>query len=89
MKVKQGSMTVTTYYNALNRFWQEIDLYQDYNLKCAEETVQYKQVIEKYRGFDFLAGLNAEPDQIRSQILGKDPIPSLREVYNAIRREES
>ncbi|RVW40182.1 hypothetical protein CK203_086214 [Vitis vinifera] len=33
--------------------------------------------------------LNGEPDQIRSQILGKDPIPSLREVYNAIRREES
>lgn len=32
-------------------------------------------------------GLNGEPDQARSQVLGKDPVPSVRELYSIIREE--
>lgn len=38
--------------------------------------------------FDFLAGFNAEYDSICIQILGKDPFPSLNEVYSYVQEEE-
>ena len=37
----------------------------------------------------FLAGLNKELDEVRGRILGQKPLPSLREVFLEIRREES
>lgn len=42
----------------------------------------------KERIFEFLAGLNMEFDQVRVQILGKDTMPSLNEVFSLIRAEE-
>ena len=49
----------------------------------------YKTLVEKDRVFKFLSGLRTEFDQERSRILGLQPIQSLREVFNAIKREES
>ena len=45
--------------------------------------------MEKHRVYDFLAGLNAEYDQIRIQFLGKDPFPSLRQTYGYVQQKES
>lgn len=46
-------------------------------------------MIEKEWVFDFLEDLNAILDQVRGQILAKEPIPSLWEVYAYVMREES
>ena len=43
----------------------------------------------KVRIFKILAGLNPEFDQIRSKILGMEPLPSLREVLAYVQNEES
>ena len=43
---------------------------------------------ERDRVFEFLAGLNVELDQVRIQILGKDPLPSLNETFALVRGEE-
>lgn len=32
-------------------------------------------MLEKERVFEFLAGLNKELDEVRGQILGKEPLP--------------
>ena len=37
--------------------------------------------LEKERVYDFLAGLDVEYDQIRVQVLGRIPFPSLGEAY--------
>lgn len=37
----------------------------------------------------FLAGLNQDFDEVRSRILGKTPLASLREAFSKIRREET
>ncbi|GAV72659.1 hypothetical protein CFOL_v3_16147, partial [Cephalotus follicularis] len=39
--------------------------------------------------FDFLVGLTIEYYQTRSQILGRDPFPSLRQAYAYVQTEES
>ncbi|RVW68484.1 hypothetical protein CK203_060193 [Vitis vinifera] len=34
-------------------------------------------------------GLNKELDELRGQILGKEPLPSIREIFSEVQREES
>ena len=44
--------------------------------------------MERERIYEFLAGLNAEFDQVRVKALGKEEVLSLSEVFSIIRTEE-
>ena len=44
--------------------------------------------VERERIFDFLAGLNVEYDQVKVQVLGKEDIPPLNELFSIIRIEK-
>ena len=46
-------------------------------------------MLDKERLFDFLYGLNKELDEVRGRILGKNPLPSIREAFVEVGREES
>ena len=41
------------------------------------------------REFDFLVGLNKELNEVWCQILGKESLPSIREIFFEVQREES
>ena len=41
------------------------------------------------RVFEFLAGLNRELDDVRSRVLSCWLLPSVREVFSEVKREES
>ena len=49
---------------------------------------QYTKSFLRKRLFDFLAGLNGEFDQVRVQILGRDPLLLLNEAFAIVRGEE-
>ena len=51
--------------------------------------MKFKWIPEKERVFNFLASLNPELDQVRRRILMEKLIPSIREVYNEVRRDRS
>ncbi|KAG8381704.1 hypothetical protein BUALT_Bualt05G0000400 [Buddleja alternifolia] len=85
---KQGSLSVTDYYNQMNGYWIELDHYQDVKMVCSEDATTLTTMLERDRIVEFLAGLNPEYDQIRIQILGKKKLPSLNEVFSMIRSEE-
>ena len=82
---KQGTMSTTEYYNILNGLWLELDYYQSIKMKCSEDTAMLLKFVERERIYEFLAGLNAEFDQVRVQVLGKEEVPSLSEVFSIIR----
>ena len=63
-----------------------IYVYGVYRLKLIKE---FRNSSEIQRIFEFLAGLNPKLDQLRSQILGKVPLPSLSEVCSLVHSEES
>ncbi|CAJ2657582.1 unnamed protein product [Trifolium pratense] len=86
---KQGDRNVTTYYNELLTLWQELDLCYDDNWKCAEDSVLFLKRQENDRVFMFLAGLNKDLDEVRGRVLGKVPLPTLRETFAEIKREEA
>ncbi|KAI5399343.1 hypothetical protein KIW84_064631 [Lathyrus oleraceus] len=58
-------------------------------MECSKDTATLNTVVERDRIFDFLAGLNAEFDPIRVQILGKEKFPDLNEVFYTVRSEET
>ena len=73
---KQGILSVTEYYNVIKSLWLELDQYQNLRMKCSIDATMHQEFIERERVYDFLAGLNVELDQVRVQILGKEPLPS-------------
>ncbi|KAL2320148.1 hypothetical protein Fmac_029117 [Flemingia macrophylla] len=86
---KQGSLSVTDYYGALNGLWIELDQYQSLKMRCTADTTTWTQFLERVRIFKFLSGLNSEFDPIRVQILGKEKLPTLSEVFHIVRGEET
>ena len=86
---KQGSCDVITYYNDIVTLWQELDLCYDDDWECSADSVKHKKREENERVYNFLAGLNQELDEVRGRILGRKPLPSLREVFSEVRREEA
>lgn len=46
-------------------------------------------MIEKDIIYQFLLGLNKNLDEVRGRILGTKPLPSIREAFAEVRREES
>nr|CAD1831665.1 unnamed protein product [Ananas comosus var. bracteatus] len=88
-ETKQGDATIAQYFAELSSLWQELDYYQDFQAECPDDAAKFQKLIEKERVYDFLAGLQAEFDPIRVQVLGRDPFPSLREAYAYVQQEES
>ncbi|MBN8124842.1 hypothetical protein, partial [Vibrio vulnificus] len=75
--------------NALIRYWQQLDILEDIKWHCVDDNKQYKQILEKERIYKFLLGLNKELDEVRGRILSINPLPSVREVFSEVCREES
>uniref|UniRef100_A0A5B7BEA1 Uncharacterized protein n=1 Tax=Davidia involucrata TaxID=16924 RepID=A0A5B7BEA1_DAVIN len=48
-ETKQKDMTISAYYAELNRLWQELDYYQDFQADCASDSVKFQKLIEKER----------------------------------------
>ncbi|KAJ7968090.1 Retrovirus-related Pol polyprotein from transposon TNT 1-94 [Quillaja saponaria] len=88
-ETKQGELTIAQYFAELSGLWQELDYYQEYQPVHPTDAASYKKVVDKEKVYDFLAGLNLEYDQIRVQVLGRDPFPNLRQTYAYVQQEES
>ncbi|RVW72934.1 hypothetical protein CK203_053082 [Vitis vinifera] len=88
-EIRQGEDNVTKYFNSLKRIWQDLDLFNTYEWKSAEDGLHHKKTMEDNRIFKFLAGLNVEFDEVRGRIIGRQLLPSIGEVFSEVRREES
>jgi len=56
-------------------------------MKDPEDVIAYKKSVGRLRVHIFLAGLDGEFEQIRGEILRKEPVPDLDNSYALIRRE--
>lgn len=80
---------VTEYFLEMTHLWQELDLSLEEEWDCTGDSVRYKKRVENERVFEFLAGLNRDLDDVRGRILGRRPLPTTREVFAEVRREEN
>ncbi|XP_006589216.1 uncharacterized protein [Glycine max] len=86
---KQGDKDVTTFYNLMVTLWQELDQYYEDDWENPNDATRFKKREENDRVYMFLAGLNQELNEVRGRILGRKSLPSMREVFFEVRREES
>ena len=86
---RQGGRALPTYYNELVSIFQEIDTRITTQEETVNETVSVNKTITRLRVHIFLAGLDAEFSQARSEILRKDPPLSLESSYAYVRKDYS
>jgi hypothetical protein len=78
---------VATYFHKIHSLWQKLDHYQNLQPVSAADAVKIKKMIGEERAYEFLGKLNSEYDPVRVQIFGKEPLPSLQEVFSYIQNE--
>jgi hypothetical protein len=85
----KGDWYVVINFHKLYGLLRELDHYQNLQMKCVADAIKIRKMIEEEPIYEFLAGLNSEYDPVFVQILGKDPLSSLREVFLHVQNVES
>lgn len=88
-KMQQGNHNIRAYYNDMMVVWQELDLFGDEQWENSNDSARYKKKVERGWVFVFLVGLNKKLDKVRGCILGQKSLPTIREVFSEVRREEA
>ena len=73
----------------MSRCWLQLDMYEIYSWKCTTDSALYRKIVEQKRTIRFLLGLNKELDEVKGRLMGTKPLPTLREAFAEVRREES
>jgi hypothetical protein len=84
----QEGRPLSEYYNELNSIFLELDYRRPNDMSCLNEVEKYRKRTANDRVYVFLTGLHHSLDHISSRILAATPLPSLKEVYSQVRREE-
>lgn len=86
---RQTGRPLATYYNELISIFQEIDARLTTQEETVGETVSANKAMSRFRVHIFLAGLDSEFNQARSEVLRKDPPLSLEACYAYIRKDQN
>lgn len=86
---RQNGRPLATYYNELVSLFQEIDTRMNDESDNVEATVAVNKALSRFRDHIFLAGLDPEFNQVRSESLRKDPPLSLESCYAYIRKDRN
>ena len=84
---KQVGRPLSTYYGDLIEIFQELDHHDKIVMKDPDDVIAYKKSIERLQVHIFLNGLDVEFEQIRGEILRRDPVLDLEETYAYVRRD--
>lgn len=93
--MKQNTLSVNDYFTTMSAFWEEIDSMSTLLVikTVTPEITFFLTVVhtykEEFRLFQFLNGLNKVCGPMRSQLLKRDPLPTVKVVCSALQQEES
>ncbi|CAH9128619.1 unnamed protein product [Cuscuta epithymum] len=86
---RQNGRSLSTYYNELVSIFQEIDTRLTTQEESVALTVSLNKTLSRLRVHIFLAGLDPEFNQARSEVLRKDPPLDLESCYAYIRKDQN
>ncbi|XP_026377082.1 uncharacterized protein LOC113271434 [Papaver somniferum] len=84
---KQNGRALSIYYGELTEIFGDLDHRDKVVVENSNDIEAYQKSIQRLRVHIFLAGLDESFEQIRGEILRKDPIPELESCYALVRRE--
>lgn len=86
---QQNGQSVIDYYGRLSKLWEEIDNIKTTRACSCEAAADIEKEREEIRVHKFLFGLDESRFRnIRSQIIGEEPLPDINNVYSRVIREE-
>ncbi|BFG37702.1 hypothetical protein CerSpe_239760 [Prunus speciosa] len=85
--IKQNGAPVHKYYSQLQTIFQEIDHRTPNRMHCDADVTERQTELDRLRVHLFLAGLDPQFDQVRGEILRKDPKLDLDQTFAYVRRE--
>lgn len=85
---KQNGRSLSIYYGELTEIFGELDHRDKVVMVNEKDIASYQKSLQRQRVHIFLAGLDDNFEQVRGEILRKDPIPDLEECYALVRRED-
>lgn len=95
-KLEQNELSVSEYYCQLRRCWDEIQALEALpSCDCGDMSkctcnLQKKllEMIERNRLIDFLMGLNEKYENVRGNIMGMDPLPTVNKAFHLVHQVE-
>ncbi|XP_071704496.1 uncharacterized protein [Rutidosis leptorrhynchoides] len=85
----QSGMPLFEYYHKMNSYWKQYEAMVQLPIcTCISATEHYDHK-EMTKLWQFLMGLDESYQQIRSNLLTMDPIPTVKSAYATLSREES
>ena len=85
---KQNDRPLSIYYGELTEIFSELDHRDKVVMVDETDITSYQKLLQRPRVHIFLVGLEGDFEQVRGEILRKDPIPELEECYALVRRED-
>ena len=85
---KQNGRPLSIYYGELIEIFSELDHRDKVVMVDGTDIASYQKLLQRQRVHIFLAGLEGYFEQVRGEILRKDPIPELEECYALNHRED-
>ncbi|KAM1757599.1 hypothetical protein ACFX11_006837 [Malus domestica] len=86
-RLRQNGRPLATYFGELIEIFQESDHFNKVSMEYENDIKVFHKSTERQRVYVFLGGLNDVFDQVRGEVLKKDPPLGLQASYAYVRRE--
>ncbi|KAJ0947449.1 putative RNA-directed DNA polymerase [Helianthus annuus] len=86
---KQNSLTVAEYYHKLNIMWKQLDQILQIPVCTCNASTQFNSFNHLIKLMQFLMGLDNVYHTVRTNLLIREPLPSLQDAFSIVSREES
>lgn len=85
----QGSDSLSDYYDKLSALWKEFDSLTNLTSCVCDASKKFSDHSEQIKLMQFLMGLDDSFGHVRSNILLREPLPSVKTAFSICSREES
>ena len=85
---KQNDRPLFIYYRELTEIFSELNHHDKVVMVDETDIASYQKLLQQQMVHIFIAGLEGDFEQVRGEILRKDPIPELEECYSLVRHED-
>ncbi|KAM2175839.1 hypothetical protein ACFX1Q_035198 [Malus domestica] len=86
-RLRQNGRPLATYFGELTEIFQELDHFNKVSMECENDVKAFQKSTERQRVYVFLGGLDDGFDQVRGEVLRKDPPLGLQASYAYVCRE--
>ncbi|XP_020999433.1 uncharacterized protein LOC110281482 [Arachis duranensis] len=93
--LRQGELTITSYYTKLKSIWEELDEFRPialcsclYNCECGKNLEMIREHREQSHVIRFLRGLNDQYANVLSQLMLVTPLPTVAATFSLLLQQE-